>query len=132
MQVGTRVRDENYNEGVITEISESGKGALVLWDGKSEASVVKLEEIGSIKDLAIMHILKQIRTRPEVQYFLGAATESFDLLSKAAAEITGKSVEEIAARYLVRPKSEPRWPVAECKECGYPMEPRCSNSTDDH
>lgn len=46
---------------------------------------------------AVMHLIRRIRKDEKMRYYLGFGTESFELLTEAAAEITGKSVEEVKA-----------------------------------
>jgi len=57
---------------------------------------------------AVIHTLKQIRNKPEVGYYLGELTETFDLLTEAAAILFGEPVEKVRDYY--RPQN-PRKPT---------------------
>lgn len=56
---------------------------------------------------AIVHTLEQIRNKPEVGYYLGELTETFGLLTEAAAILFGEPVEKV--REFYRPQN-PRKP----------------------
>lgn len=56
---------------------------------------------------AIVHTLNQIRNKPEVGYYLGELTETFSLLTEAAATLFGEPVAKVRAFY--RPQN-PRKP----------------------
>ena len=58
---------------------------------------------------AIIHTLKQIRNKPEVGYYLGELTETFSLLTEAAATLFGEPVEKVREYY--RPQN-PKKPCA--------------------
>lgn len=49
---------------------------------------------------AIVHILEQIRARPEVRYQLGFGTQTFVLLTEAAALLFNEPVDKIREHYL--------------------------------
>lgn len=49
---------------------------------------------------AITHVLKQIRYNEKVGYHLGIGTQSFSLLTEAAATLHGEPVDVVRARYM--------------------------------
>lgn len=70
---------------------------------------MKNENELTASDRAVMHIVKQIQTRPIIRYFFGWGSESFHLICQAIMEITGKSEEDASAGILIPLK---------CRECG--------------
>jgi hypothetical protein len=44
---------------------------------------------------ACAYLLNRIQTDPDVGYYLGFGTQSFDMLCAAEAEFTGKTLEEV-------------------------------------
>jgi hypothetical protein len=71
---------------------------------------VQMPELTAVEQAkrAIGHALEQIRTRDEVGYLLGPGTQTFSLLTEAAATLSGKPVRETREICLPRnPKYEP-------------------------
>lgn len=67
-----------------------------------DTTITEQEELIEKSRKAILHVLEQIRTNPEVRYHLGFATQSFTLLTEAAAGFLGEPVEKVQAHYLNR------------------------------
>ena len=63
---------------------------------------------------ALKHVLKQIRDRPEVGWYLGFGTETFALATEAYAALTQRDV--FAVRQIFAPRN-PRNPRAESDDC---------------
>lgn len=59
-------------------------------------------------ETAIHHLLTQIRDNPEAGWYFGFGTESFSLLTEAAASLWGKPIEEVRAAFLPRNARNPR------------------------
>lgn len=58
---------------------------------------------------AIRHTLERIRDHPEIGYYMGFGTQSFSLLSEAAAKLWGDDVSRVRQLYMPR---DPRDPYA--------------------
>jgi hypothetical protein len=56
---------------------------------------------------AIAHVLGQIRDNPHVGWYLGYGTQSFTLLTEAAATLWGKPLEEVRRAFLPRDPKDP-------------------------
>lgn len=48
---------------------------------------------------AVFHVLKQIQCNPKLTYRMGPFTESYRLLTEAAADVLGCPVEEYRRKY---------------------------------
>lgn len=59
-----------------------------------------LEEQNEKAKRAVVHILKRIKTNEKVRYHLGFGTESFELLTEAAAGLFNEPVEKLAEHYM--------------------------------
>lgn len=59
---------------------------------------------------AIRHVLEVIHTHPEIGWYMGLGTQSFGLLTEAAATLFGEPVEQVRTHF--RPQ-EPRNPYAQ-------------------
>jgi hypothetical protein len=57
---------------------------------------------------AISHVLHRIQTAPEVGYYLGVGTESFDRLCHAHAAITGEHFEHVENHFAPQNARDPR------------------------
>lgn len=76
---------------------------------------------------AISHVLHRIQTSPEVGYYMGVGTESFDRLVRAHAAITGDNVEQVEAEFE---PLNPRDPRKELQSKIYDLEDRVANLRD--
>ena len=56
---------------------------------------------------AIRHALERIRNHPEVGYYLGIGTQTFSLLTEAAATLYGEPVEKVRKHFLPRSTRDP-------------------------
>lgn len=72
----------------------------------SELEMEGVEPVEQAKR-AIVHTLNVIRNKPEVGYYLGELTETFDLLTEAAATLFSEPVDKV--REFYRPQN-PRKP----------------------
>ena len=72
-----------------------------------DATIVSHEALDTLHD-AIAHVLRQIRERSEVGYYLGHGTESFELLTEAFALLKGKTQEEVQKLFRPRTAADPR------------------------
>ncbi len=59
---------------------------------------------------AISHVLGQIRTHEGIGWFMGVGTQSFTLLTEAAAELWNEPVEKVREHFK---PTNPRNPAAE-------------------
>ena len=57
---------------------------------------------------AIGHVLRQIRDRSEVGYYLGYATQSFERLTEAYALLTNENLEAVQEAFAPRKACNPR------------------------
>ena len=48
---------------------------------------------------AVLHLLRQAQRNPKLAYYIGPWTESYRLLTEAAAELEGSSVDAFRHRY---------------------------------
>lgn len=49
---------------------------------------------------AILHVLRQIKENPKIGYHMGMGTQSFSLLTEAAATLFCQPVKEVRERFL--------------------------------
>jgi hypothetical protein len=73
---------------------------------------------------AISHVLHRIHTSPEVGYYMGVCTESFDRLVRAHAAITGQDVEDVEIEFQPENARDPR---KELQSRIYDLEDRLAN-----
>lgn len=74
---------------------------------------------------AIEHVLRRIHTSPEVGYYMGYCTESFERLCEAYAEIHGELPEATRNRFMPQ---KPRNPTDELREKIEELEEQLSGS----
>ena len=57
---------------------------------------------------AIVHMLKRIKSHPQIGYYCGELTETFDLLTEAAATLYGEPVDKVREFYTpTKPSKDP-------------------------
>ncbi len=59
---------------------------------------------------AIAHVLQTIRDNPEIAWYLGIGTQSFSLLTEAAATLWGVPLLEVREKFLPPKVINPREP----------------------
>lgn len=62
---------------------------------------------------AITHVLNQIRDNPDVGWYLGFGTQSFSLLTEAAASLWGEPLENVRESFMPTNPKDPRAQTAE-------------------
>jgi len=57
---------------------------------------------------AIRHVLEQIKDNPEIGWYLGEGTQSFSLLTEAAATLFERPTEEVRGHFRPKNPRDPR------------------------
>jgi len=65
-----------------------------------------IEPLGQAKR-AIRHTLERIRNHPEVGFYLGVGTQTFSLLTEAAATLYGEPVEKVRTHFAPQNPLDP-------------------------
>ena len=65
---------------------------------------------------AIAHVLQQIRDNPDVGWYLGLGTQSFSLLTEAAATLFAQPLDEVREQFQCRNARDPREQTEEDSE----------------
>lgn len=57
---------------------------------------------------AILHVLNQIHHNPDIGWYLGIGTQSFALLTEAAATLFGEPLQQVRERFVCPNAQNPR------------------------
>ena len=98
---GTAVKDLD-GDGPVAHWMEMPDPPPATSEPESKADMENVKK-------AIVHTLNQIRNKPEVGYYLGELTETFELPTESAAALFGEPIDKV--REFYRPQN-PRRPGA--------------------